>query len=145
MKKPNLFLFILVLALGVPLPAAADPALQAKADALMQKWRTAISREDVNGYVGCYWSDATNNCFDSSGEPSLLGVNALRDRQQRWADALDSSTLDMNYPKPSRFFQASGNMCVYAYVLDQFSEMAVFYFQLRGGELRILRQIDMSY
>jgi hypothetical protein len=145
MKKPVALLCVFIISLSIPLAAMADPALQPIADTLMQKWRTAISREDVNGYISCYWPDATNHMFGADGEPGVLGVKAMRERQQRWADSMDFSTFDMNYPRPSRFFQPSGDMCVYVYVLDQFREVAVFYFQLRGGELRILRMVDMGY
>jgi hypothetical protein len=145
MKKSFALLCVAVISLIIPLALAAQTALQPAADTLMQRWRTAISREDVNGYVSCYWPDATNHLLYSDGEPGVLGVRAIRERQQRWADTMDCSTLDMNYPRPSRFFPASGDMCVYSYVLEQFREIAVFYMQLRVGELRILRQVDMSY
>jgi ketosteroid isomerase-like protein len=146
MKRIMFFLCVLFLATGVPLALSAAPSLQAQADALMQKWRTAISQEDVDGYAGCYWPDATNQAYDKKGQSTLLtGAKALRDRQQEWSNNLDFSTFNMTYPEPSRFVPASGDMCVYAYLLEQFSEMEIFYFQLRGGELRILRQIDLWY
>lgn len=146
MKKMMLFLCVLFLSTGVPLPLSAAPSLQAQADALMQKWRTAISREDVDGYASCYWPDATNQIYDKKGQSTLLtGVKALRDRQQEWSNNLDFSTFNMAYPEPSRFIPASGDMCVYAYLLEQFGEMEIFYVQLRGGELRILRQLDLFY
>jgi hypothetical protein len=146
MKRMMLFLCALFLAGGFPLPLSAASSLQAPADALMQKWRTAISREDVDGYTSCYWPDATNQMYDTQGQSTLLtGVKALRDRQQEWSNNLDFSTFNMAYPEPSRFIPASGDMCAYAYLVEQFSEMEIFYVQLRGGELRILRQIDLWY
>ena len=146
MKKRVLFLCVLLLAAGVPFVLSAAPSLQAQADALMKKWRTAIGREDIDGYASCYWPDVTHEWYDAKGQPSLLaGVKALRDRQQEWANNMDFSTFNMDYPAPWRFFSDAGDMCMYAYILEQFREMEVFYFQLRGGELRIVRQIDLSY
>jgi hypothetical protein len=146
MKKITVFLCVLFLATSVLLPLSAAPSLQVLAEALMQKWRTAISREDVDGYASCYWPDVTNQLYDKKGQSTLLtGVKALRDRQQEWSNNMDFSTFNMAYPEPSRFIPDSGDMCVYAYLLEQFGEMEIFYFQLRGGELRILRQIDLFY
>jgi hypothetical protein len=144
----RMFVLICVLAItGGSIGAFAAPSpVQKEIDALMAKWRWAISNEFVDEYIKCYWPEITDQAYDNQGQPSILtGLEAMRQRQQEWSDTLDMSKMDMNYPEPLRFIPASGDIVVYQYVLKQFSEMEIFYFQRRGGEYRILRQIDLFY
>jgi hypothetical protein len=145
--KQKIFI-ILVLALVVfPIRTfAADSSPQLEIDALVGKWLWAIAHEYVDGYANCYWPDAINEMYDARGQSSVVvGVAALRKRQQEWSDNLDFSTIDTRYPEPTRFLPGSGDICVYSYVLKQFKEIEIFYFQKRNGEYRIFRQVDLFY
>ena len=146
MKKALFLIFVFVCTI---LPAgvfAAENSPQMEIDALVGKWLWAIAHEYVDGYANCYWPDATDEMYDAKGQSSIvIGSPALRQRQQEWFDNLDFSTLDLKYPEPTRFLPVTGDICVYSYVLNQFKQMEIFYFQKRGGEYRILRQIDLFY
>ncbi len=145
MKNVKLVLpAVLALSFSAALCHGQSPA-QMEADALVAKWLWAIGHEYVEGYANCYWPDATSDVFDKSGQHSVLDVKALRKRQQEWSDTMDFSKLDLNYPEPTRFVPTGEGLIVYVYVLKQFDEVAVFYFQRRNGELRILRQLDLAY
>ena len=140
-----------VLAAVAALAAAAPPVMadnppQMQIDALMAKWLWAIGHEYVEGYADCYWPDATVLTYDASGQvTTLTGVKAIRQRQQEWSDQTDFSKVDLAWPEPTRFVPSAGDVTVYVYMPKQFPGINVFYYQRRGTETRILRQIELGY
>jgi hypothetical protein len=144
----NMKILCMLFACLACLPSAlwAQSSRQIEADALIAKWLWSISHEYIDGYANCYWPEATIETYDNKGQSSLLtGVKAIRQRQQDWADKMDFSKVDVNYPDPTRFVPANGDIYVYSYVLKQFKEIEIFYLQKKGAELRILRQLDLLY
>ena len=134
------------LAAGSASLAAADSPMQMQVDALMAKWLWAIGHEYVDGYADCYWPDATVLSYDQAGQlTTLTGVKAIRQRQQDWSDQMDFSKIDLNWPEPTRFVPATGDVTVYVYMPKQFPGINTFYYQKRGAEMRILRQIELAY
>lgn len=76
---------------------------------------------------------------------TLTGVKGIRQRQQEWADTMDFSKVDLNWPEPTRFIPAVGDISVCMYAPKQFPAINIFYYQKRGSEVRILRQIELTY
>jgi hypothetical protein len=146
MKKTLLLFWALALLAGAVVYARADSPLQMEIDALMGKWQWALAHEYLDGYANCYWPDATAETYDNMGQAFLLsGIKAIRQRQQGWFDTYDYSKIDLNYPEPTRFLPSSGDIIVYLYIPKQFKLLTIYYFQRRGGEVRILRQIDLYH
>lgn len=146
MKKALLLFWTLSLLTCPVAFSSADASLQMEIDALMGKWMWALAHEYLDGYSNCYWPDATAETYDNMGQASLLsGIKAIRQRQQGWFDSNDFSKIDLNYPEPTRFLPSSGDIIVYLYIPKQFKLLTIFYFQRRGGEVRIFRQIDLYH
>lgn len=146
MKKAILLAWIIALAAGGITVVMADSPMQVQIDALMAKWLWAISHEYVDGYAECYWPEATVVSYDVTGQlTTLTNAKAIRQRQQEWADTIDFSTMDLNWPEPTRFIPAVGDISVCMYMPKQFPGINVFYYQKRGSEVRILRQIELAY
>lgn len=145
MKKAAMLSWILALVAGGVTVVMADSQTQMQIDALMAKWLWAIGHEYVDGYAECYWPDATVVNYDVMGQlTTLTGAKAIRQRQQEWADQLDFSKVDLAWPEPTRFIPAAGDISVCMYMPKQFPQINIFYYQKRGTEIRILRQLELT-
>jgi hypothetical protein len=145
-KKAIIVSLVLVLICGGATAMWADPPTQVQVDALMAKWLWAIGHEYVDGYAECYWSDATVVGYDSMAQfTTLTGAKAIRQRQQEWSDQMDFSKMDLNWPEPTRFIASTGDISVCLYAPKQFPGINIFYYQKRGSEVRILRQLELAY
>lgn len=138
--------FVLALCLaGILLPLAslhADSALQAELDALMARWIGALENEDTEGMLECYWPEAVSISYDPAGGSELLeGRQAIRESQDAVFAEYDYPSLGLEYPKPARFFPSQDSLPVYIYNYVDFRFIDIFYFEERGGEVRILRHI----
>ena len=146
MKKAVMLAWVIALAAGGITVVMADSPMQVQLDALMAKWLWAIFHEYVDGYADCYWPEATVVNYDVMGQlTTLTGAKAIRQRQQGWADTIDFSKADLSWPEPTRFIPAVGDISVCMYVPKQFPGINIFYYQKRGSEVRILRQIELTY
>jgi hypothetical protein len=145
-KKTILVSLVLVLACSGAAATWAEPPTQVQVDALMAKWLWAIGHEYLDGYADCYWPDATVVGYDAAGRfMTLADAKAIRQRQQEWSDQMDYSKIDLSWPEPTRFSASTGDISVCLYTPKQFPGINVFYYQKRGSEVRILRQVELTY
>lgn len=109
-------------------------------DALVEKWTEALSTEDIDGLLSCYWSDAIRIDYFPGGEPELTeGMEELRAADQAGFDQYDYQSMNLIYDEPVRFFPGHGRP-TYIYANSRFGYMDVFEFEERRGEYRIIQQ-----
>jgi len=109
-------------------------------DSLVEKWTTALTSEDTDSFLDCYWDDAIRVNYNPDGTADLTeGVEAMRVIDQQWFDAIDYESLNLVYDEPVRFFPQNGNP-TYVYPNSAFGYMDMFEFERRGSQYKIVRQ-----
>jgi hypothetical protein len=83
MKKLVILIVPIVLGFFVVVAVSADDVVQRELDALMEKWITSLSAEDIDAMMICYWPDVSDVTYDPNGQSYLLeGSSAIRQSQQ---------------------------------------------------------------
>ena len=109
-------------------------------DALIEKWTEALNSEDIDRFLGCYWSDAVRITYFPGGEPEITeGMEEFRPAEQASFEQFDYQSMNLIYDEPVRFFPRHGRP-TYIYAHSRFGYMDVFEFEERRGEYRIILQ-----
>jgi hypothetical protein len=146
MRNTAVIFFVMILLIAKTTIMNAETSVQSSNDLLMAKWTKALAQENLKAYESCYWPESVSYTFDATGQLSTVkGLDEIIRRQKSWFDAFDYSSIGFAYPEPTRFLPSMGDISVYLYLQKSFNEIAVFYFQKRNSEVRILTQIDVIY
>jgi hypothetical protein len=113
---------------------------RAELDSLVDKWTTALTSEDTDSFLECYWDDAIRLNYNPNGTADPTeGVEAMRVVDQQGFDAIDYQSLNLVYDEPVRFFPQNANP-TYVYPNSTYGYMDMFEFERRRGEYKIVRQ-----
>jgi len=139
MRNPRIVTIVTAMALAWGGTAFAQEA-RVELDVLVEKWTTALTTEDIDSFLDCYWDDAIRVNYNPDGTADLTeGVEAMREIDQQWFDAIDYESLNLVYDEPVRFFPQDANP-TYVYPNSAFGFMDIFEFERRRGRYKIARQ-----
>ncbi len=138
-SKGKIIVTVLCLSFFIGVPVfAGNP--QTDLDALLEKWTTSLTDENVDGFLDCYWDDAVRINYFPGQEPGMVeGQQELRAGQNSSFERLDFQSMGLIYDPPIRYFPGNGRP-VYVYPNSRFGFIDVFEFEERRGEYRIIRQ-----